>query len=195
MPNGSRKGRVVINIRGLNKITESDTYPLSLQSDITSAIIEYPYISTIDENGYFHQFSVRYKDRYKLTVISHRGQEQYNIALMGYKGSPPYVQRQIDKILRSIREFAKAYVDDIIVFSKTLSQHLEHLRIIFSLFRERRISLNSKKFFLEYSLIILLGQRVNFLDLSTSKEKLAAITSLRFPQSLRELEIFLRLTN
>ena len=194
MPDGSRKGRVVVDIRGLNKITESDAYPLPLQSDITSAVAGYPYISTVDGNGYFHQFSVRYKDRHKLTVVSHRGQEQYNVALMGYKGSPPYVQRQTDKILRPIRDFAKAYVDDMIAFSKTLSQHLGHLRTMFSLFRERRISLNPKKSFLGYPSVILLGQRVDSLGLSTSEEKLAAITSLRFPQSLRELETFLGLT-
>lgn len=194
LPDGSRKGRVVVDIRGLNKITESDSYPLPLQSDITSAVAGFPYISTVDGNGYFHQFLVRYKDRHKLTVVSHRGQEQYNVALMGYKGSPPYVQRQTDRILRPIRDFAKAYVDDMIAFSKTLSEHLEHLRKMFSLFREKRISLNPKKSFLGYPSVILLGQRVDSLGLSTSEEKLAAITSLKFPRSLRELETFLGLT-
>lgn len=194
MPDGSRKGRVVVDIRGLNKVTESDSYPLPLQSDITSAVAGFPYISTMDGNGYFHQFLVRYKDRHKLTVVSHRGQEQYNVALMGYKGSPPYVQRQTDKILRPLRDFARAYVDDMIAFSKTLSQHLEHLRQMFTLFRQRRISLNPKKSFLGYPSVTLLGQRVDSLGLSTSEEKLAAITSLRFPKSLRELETFLGLT-
>lgn len=194
LPDGSRKGRVVVDIRGLNKITESDSYPLPLQSDITSAVAGFPYISTVDGNGYFHQFLVRYKDRHKLTVVSHRGQEQYNVALMGYKGSPPYVQRQTDKILRPIRDFARAYVDDMIAFSRTLSEHLEHLRRMFALFRERRISLNPKKSFLGYPSVTLLGQRVDSLGLSTSEEKLAAINSLQFPRSLRELETFLGLT-
>ena len=45
----------------------------------------------MDGIGYFHQFNVRKEDRHKLTVVSHRGQEQYNVCLMGYKGSPPYV--------------------------------------------------------------------------------------------------------
>ena len=194
LSDGTRKGRVVVDIRGLNKITESDSYPLPLQSDITSAVAGFPYISTVDGNGYFHQFKVRYKDRHKLTVVSHRGQEQYNVALMGYKGSPPYVQRQTDKILRPIRDFAKAYVDDMIAFSKTLPEHLEHLRRMFALFRQHRISLNPKKSFLGYPSVTLLGQRVDSLGLSTSEEKLKAITSLRFPRSLRELETFLGLT-
>ena len=73
MPDDSRKSRIVVNIRDLNKITKSNFYPLSLQLDITFAIIEFLYISTIDDNDYFHQFLVRYKDRHKLIVVSHRG--------------------------------------------------------------------------------------------------------------------------
>ena len=194
LSDGSKKGRVVVDIRGLNKITESDAYPLPLQSDIIAAVAGAPYISTVDGNSYFHQFRVRHKDRHKLTVVSHRGQEQFNVALMGYKGSPPYVQRQTDRLLRPLRDFARAYVDDMITFSKTLSEHLEHLRKLFTLFRQRRVCLNPKKSFLGYPSVTLLGQRVDSLGLSTSEEKLAAIASLHFPISLRKLETFLGLT-
>ena len=154
--NGFRKGRVVVDIRGLNKITESNFYPLPLQSNIISAVTRFPYISTVNENGYFHQFFVRYKNRHKFIVISHRGQKQYNVALIRYKGSPLYVQKQTNKIFRFIREFVKVYINDMIAFSKTLSEHINHLRKMFILFRQRRISLNLKKLFLGYSFVILL---------------------------------------
>ena len=192
-PNGL-KGRVVVDIRGLNKVTISDTYPMPLQPDITSAVAGFPFISTVDAVGWFHQFNVRRPDRHKFTVVSHRGQEQSNVALMGFKGSPPYVQRQTDQMLRTYREFSRAYMDDIIVFSKTLAEHVEHLRQIFQLFASRRVNLAPTKSFLGYPSIMLLGQRVDSLGLSTSAEKIAAIISLQFPQSLRDLEHFLGLT-
>ena len=194
MPDGSRKGRVVVDIRGLNKIAESDTYPLPRQEDITAAVAGFRYISVVDAVGWFHQFMVRHKDRHKLTVVSHRGQEQSNVALMGYKGSPPYVQRQTDKLLRPYQDFAKAYVDDMIAFSKSLPEHLRHLRTLFQLFREKRISLSPTKSFLGYPSVILLGKRVDSLGLTTSEEKLAAISALLFPATLRDLEVFLGMT-
>ena len=46
-----RKGRAVIDIRALNKITESDTYPIPLQSDITSLVAGFPFITAIDATG------------------------------------------------------------------------------------------------------------------------------------------------
>ena len=188
------KGRLVIDIRGLNKITETDSYSMPLQSDITAAVAGYPYISTVDATGYFHQFLMQIADRHKLTVVSHRGQKQFNVALMSYKSSPPYVQRQTDIILRPIRDFVKAYIDDIVAYFSTLDEHLHHLRKLFTVCRTKRISLNLEKSFLGYSSIVLLGQRVNSLGLSTSEEKIAAITSLSFSYSLRDLEIFLNMT-
>ena len=133
-------------------------------------------------------------DRYKLTVVSHRGQKESAVALIGYKGSPPYVQRQTNVMLRPFKDFAKAFVDDIIIFSRTLQEHLSHLRQIFELFRSKRVSLSPTKSFIGYPSVILLGQRVDELGMSTSQEKIQAITSLRFPETLRDLEIFLGLT-
>ena len=192
--NGVKKGRVVIDIRSLNRITENDSYPLPLQTEVTSMVAGYAFISICDAVGWFHQFPVQVRDRHKLTIVSHRGQEQSNVALMGYKGSPPYVQRQTDKLLRPYKDFAKAYVDDMVIYSRTLAEHLSHLRQIFELYRQRRISLSPTKSFLGYPSVVLLGQRVDSLGLSTSEEKIAAISALTFPQSLRDLEIFLGLT-
>ena len=155
----------------------------------------FSYISIVNENDYFYQFLVRYKNRHKLIIISHREQKQYNVVLIKYKKSSLYVQRQTDKILKSIREFVKAYMNDIIVFSKTLSKHLNHLRKMFILFRQKRINLNPKKSFLSYSFVILFEQRIDSLSLFTSEKKLVIITTLRFSKTLRQLKTFLKLIN
>lgn len=68
-----RKGRVVVDIRGLNKVTTTDAYPLPLQQDIIGALADCPFISTVDAASFFHQWPVKEDDRHKLTVISHRG--------------------------------------------------------------------------------------------------------------------------
>lgn len=124
-----RKDRVVTDIRGLNKISMFDAYPMTLQTDVIAAVLECPYISVMDCASFFHQWLVQLADRHKLTIVSHRGWEQWNVAVMGYRNSQAYVQRQIDRLLYEYRHFAKAYVDDVVVFSQSLE---EHLRIGFS---------------------------------------------------------------
>ena len=56
-----RKGRVVVDIRELNKIAENDTYPLPLQSEIIALLLGYAFLSTIDAVGWFHQFQVQHQ--------------------------------------------------------------------------------------------------------------------------------------
>ena len=186
-----RKGRVVTDIRGLNKISMFDAYPMTLQTDVIAAVLGCPFISVMDCASFFHQWLVQLADRHKLTVVSHRGSEQWNVAVMGYRNSQAYVQRQIDRLLYEYRHFAKAYVDDVVVFSQSLEEHLRHLNQVFSLFAKMNVVLKPSKTYLGYPSVSLLGQRVDSLGLSTAEEKLEAILSISFPQSLKHLESYL----
>lgn len=113
---------------------------------------------------------------------------------MGFKNSPAYVQRKIDAILRVYRAFARAYVDDIVVFSKTLEEHLTHLSEVFQLLDSYGIRLSPKKSYLGYPTVALLGQKVDAFGLTIAADKLAAISSLQFPVTLKDLETYLGFT-
>ena len=185
---------MVVDIRALNAITQPDAYPLPLQSDIIQAVQGCQYISVVDCSGFFYQWRVHPEDRHKLIVVSHRGQESFNVAVMGYRNSSAYVQRQIDRVLRLCRRFARAYVDDIVIFSRSLTEHLSHLRKVFGILSKSNISIKPGKAFIGYPSVNLLGQKVNSLGLATDEEKLRAIASLSFPTNLAQLETYLGLT-
>ena len=95
---------------------------------------------------------------------------------MGYKGSPLYVQRKIDHILRPYQDYVRCYVDDIIIFFKIFENYIEYLNKIFQLFDNLDMILKRSKIYIAYLLIILLGQRVNDLNIIYSKERIAAIS-------------------
>lgn len=100
----------------------------------------------------------------------------------------------IDRILRPYRHFCRAYVDDIVIFSSTLKDHLEHLRLVFSALSKMNIHLSPRKSFLGYPSVQLLGQKVDALGLATAEEKLIVIVNLSFPRTLAQLEKYLGLT-
>ena len=153
---------MIVNVRKLNVITISNVYSLSFQSNIIAAMRQCPWISIIDCANFFYQWRVHFDDKHKLTIVSHRDQKSFNVAIMSFRNSLSYVQRQIDKILRSFRNFAKIYINDVMIFSKTKKKHLKHLRQIFEIFKHNNISINSFKSFLSYSSIRLLKQKVDF---------------------------------
>ena len=193
LPSGKRKGRVVVDLRPLNHMALLDAYPLPLQSDIIALAHSCPYITVLDCASFFYQWRVHPSDRHKLTVVSHRGQEHFNICVMGFKNSPAYVQHQIDILLHKY-PWAKAYIDDVVIASKTLEEHIQHLQTLFQLFSKMNISINPSKAFIGYPSIRILGQHVDSLGLSTDAEKLEAIAKLQFPKTLKQLEIYLGLT-
>lgn len=191
--NGVRKGRAVVDIRGLNDLIIPDAYPIPLQAEIISDLRDCSHISVLDASSFFYQWHMHPDDTYKLTVVTHRGQETFLVPVMGCRNSVAYVQRQMDTLLRRL-EFARAYIDDIVVRSKSLQEHLSHLRQLFNLFVNKNIGLNPVKVFLGYPEVTLLGQRVNALGLATTEQRLKALTSLKIPDTLAKLETYLGLT-
>lgn len=189
-----RKGRVVVDIRALNKITMPDAYLVPLQAEILAAIRNAGYISTVDAASFFYQWKVNPAHRHRLVVSSYRGQELFKVPVMGYRNSPAYVQLMIDRILCPFKLFCRAYVDSIVIFSNLLEEHVEHLRQVFKVLEHMNIHLSPKKSFLGYSFVQLLGQKVDALGLATAEEKLAAIANLSFPRTLAQLEKYLDLT-
>lgn len=85
------KGRVVVDIRVLNKIAMPDAYPVPLQAEILALLRNALYISTVDAASFFYQWWVRQDYRYRLTVASHRGQETFKVPVIGFRNSPAYV--------------------------------------------------------------------------------------------------------
>jgi hypothetical protein len=188
-----RKERVVIDIKELNVITLSDAYLMSVQIDIIVVVANCNFISIIDAVEYFDQWAIKFENRHKLIVISHREQKQFNVCVMSYKNSFVYVQRQTNFMLSDLRNFVKAYIDDIVIFFKTLEEHLHHLSLLFNHLFNYNVILNSKKVFLNYSFIILLDQMIDAFDLIIVEKKLIIIVNLIFLYTLKKLKIYVDL--
>ena len=98
------------------------------------------------------------KNHEKFTIINHCDFEIVNIALMNYQKKFSYAQHMMNMIFKSHKFFVCCYIDDIVIFSKILKNHLKHLNTVFNLFDELKIILKKVKTHLDYSLIILLSQ-------------------------------------
>ena len=101
--------------------------------------------------------------------MSHRDQEFFNVIVMKYKNSLAYMQKQIDRLLRFYK-FVKIYIDDIVIYFKILKKHIAHLREIFNTFIVNNIFIKSQKTFVEYFTMHLLNQKIDFLELITTKK-------------------------
>ena len=140
--------------------------------------------------NFFYQWRVYSNDRHRLTVVIHREQKTFNVVVIRYRNSFVYVQRQIDRILRFCRHFARAYIDDIVILFKFMNEHISHLKYIFKFMLKNNISINFVKTFLDFSSVMLLKQHVNFLNLFTDKEKIKTVANFIFSKILSNLETY-----
>ena len=114
---------------------------------------------------------------------------------MNFRNNFAYIQRQIDIVLRQYRVFARVYVDNIVVFNKILKKHLKYLTKMFELFRRLNIALKFFKTFLNYSIVVLLEQKIYNFEFITTQKKLKIIFKLQFFVTLKQLKIYLSLIN
>src|SRR5260370_2045310 len=87
--------------------------------------------------------------------------------------------------------FSLVYINDIMVYSQSYEEHLMHLDQVLQAVKEAQIMLSPKKCHFAYTSILLLGQKVSHLGLSTHAEKVKAITELATPINVRTLQSFL----
>ena len=148
----------------------------------------------MNEANYFHQWFVKILNCYKFIIVFHRDNEQWNVTFINFKNNSTYVQRQIDRLLRKHCEFVKTYMNDIMIFNKTLDEHLFHLNIIFQLFKYMNIVIKSIKTYLNYFSIALFDQKINNLNLIMIEKKLKVIFKFQFLNSFKLLKFYLNLT-
>jgi len=91
--------------------------------------------------------------------------------------------------------FVLVYIDDIVVYSSSFENHLSHLDSIHKAISKANITLSPPKCHIRYQSLILLGQWVSRLGISTHQEKIDAMDSMKPPTKVKELQMFLGFVN
>ena len=146
----------------LNEIAISDEFPLPKQEDILQAIKGSQWLSTLDALAGFTQVEVQPKEREKLAFRTHRGLWQFVRMPFGYKNGPSIFQRIMQNVLAPFSWiFALVYIDDIVIFSLTLKDHISHLDQVFKAIEGSGVTLSVTKCHFRYQSLLLLGHKAS----------------------------------
>lgn len=143
---GKRKWRMVVDYRKLNSKTIDDKYPLPNISDILDKLGKSQYFSTLDLASGFHQIEMDPSDIQKTAFSTEHGLFQFCRMPFGLKNAPSTFQRVMDNILRGFQnEICMIYLDDIIIYSTSLDEHITKLRQIFDRLRDANFKIQLDK--------------------------------------------------
>ena len=117
---------------------------------------------------------------------------QFRRLPFGLRNGPSIFQRVMQGILAPyLWIFCLVYIDDIVIYSKSYEDHIDHLDKVLEVIENAGLTLSPKKCHLFYGSILLLGHKVSRLGLSTHAEKVKAIMELECPKKLSQLQAFL----
>nr|ABL86690.1 putative pol protein [Philodina roseola] len=184
--------RFVVDYKKLNHITIKDSSPLPNMEDTIRKLGEgYKYFSKLDLKSGFYQIPIRHADKAKTAFTTPFGHFQFNVLPMGLKNSPPTFQKVMTNTLAPCRQFSIVYLDDIVVFSKTYDDHLEHLRQVFAALQTRNFVLNPPKCELLVSQINYLGHTISEKIITPMQDKIQAILNFDEPRLLSQANRFI----
>ena len=126
VPKGDGGKRLVIDYRALNKVTRKFTWPMPKVEDIFSKLNRATYFTTLDLQAGYHHIPLDKPSISKTAFNSSFGKFEYVKVPFGLAQAPAYFQELMTGILKDF-SFAIAYLDDIIIFSKTPQEHLSHI--------------------------------------------------------------------
>ncbi|GBG86244.1 hypothetical protein CBR_g41237 [Chara braunii] len=138
--------RMCIDYRGLNAITVKNAEPLPRIDDLLDRVQGAKYFSKIDLKSGHHQIEVHPDDQYKTAFRTRYGHYEFIVMPFGLTNAPATFQRCMNDLFRPwLERFVAAYLDDILVFSRTLEEHQGHLREVLEKLREANFKINAKK--------------------------------------------------
>ncbi len=183
---------MVIDYRKLNALVIPDEFPLPKQDDIMQALSGSQWLTTLDALSGLTQLIVHKDSRQKLAFHCHQGLWQFTRMPFGYCNGPSVFQRVMQNVLAPfLWIFTLVYIDDIVIFSLNFDDHLSHIDQVLQAITASGITLSLPKCHFAYQSLLLLGQKVLRLGMSTHQEKVESILMLETPKNISELQTFL----
>jgi hypothetical protein len=174
--------RFVVDYRKLNSVTVKDSFPIPIIEATLKQLSGHSYFTKLDlKSGYF-QIPIQEEDKHKTAFITTTGLWEFNVLPQGLKNAPPSFQRIMYNLLVNKREhYCLVYLDDIIIFSKSFTEHIKHLDATLSTLYEHNFQLNPSKCLFVKQQIDYLGHTIDICGMKPLHDNIKAIKELPLP--------------
>ena len=192
VPKGDGGKRLIIDYRALNKVTRKFVWPMPKVEDIFSQLNGAKYFSTLDLRARYHHIRLTTDSTPKTAFTSPFGKYEYVKVPFRLAPAPAYFQELMTGVLKDL-PFAMAYLDDIIIYSSTPEEHLEHIRTVFEKLCDAKLSMKLSKCHFFAKEIQYLGHILGKEGIKPVPAKTEAIKIMHPPVNPKQVAAFLGL--
>ena len=188
--------RMCVDYRALNQQTVKNRYALPRIDDLIDQLSGARFFTSLDLAQGYHQIRVTKEDVPKTAFRTPLGHFQYLVLPFGLTNAPATFQSVMNEIFREhIGRFVLVYLDDILVYSRTSQQHVEHVRCVLEILRKNRFYAKLKKCQFMTNQLLYLGHIIGEQGIRPDPAKLAALEGWKTPMNVQDVRSFLGFGN
>ena len=186
--------RMCIDYRGLNKVTIKNKYPLPRIDELLDRLNGAKYFSKIDLRSGYHQVRIAEEDVPKTAFRTRYGHFEYLVMPFGLTNAPATFMHLMQRIFQGyLDDFVIVFLDDILIFSRTMEEHEVHVRKVLDVLRQNKLYAKASKCEFAKAKISFLGHMISRDGISMEEDKLKAIVEWPTPKDVHDIRSFLGL--
>jgi hypothetical protein len=187
--------RFCIDYRQLNAITVKNKYPIPIVEELLDELKGAPWFTKLDMRSGYHQIRLLPEDEAKTTFKTHHDHWEFRVMPFGLTNAPATFQAAMNTIFQPLlRKSVLVFVDDILVYNKTLEEHIHHLQQVFDILHHHKLLLKKNKCSFAQQNLEYLGHIIGVNGVSTDPTKIQAVKDWPTPMNVKQLRGFLGLS-
>eukprot|EP00833_Pecoramyces_ruminatium_P003331 jgi/Orpsp1_1/1177363/evm.model.c7180000061152.1 len=188
--------RLCIDYRKLNDMTIRNSYPLPLIGDLLDRVKGAKIFTKLDLKSAYNLVRIKEGDEHKTAFRTRYCHYEYLVMPFGLKNAPATFQHFINDVLSDyLDDFVISYIDDILIYSKDIEEHHEHVRKVLKKLLENNLFVKLEKCEFDVNETTFLGYVISNEGIKMDKEKVKAILDWPIPKNVKEIQSFIGLCN
>jgi hypothetical protein len=189
--------RLCVDFRKVNEATIPNHYPLPRIDEMVDRLQGMQWFTAVDIRDAYYRIRMAPGEEEKTAFTTSRyGLWEYLVMPFGLANAPATFQALINDALEDLLgECCVAYLDDVLIFSKTLEEHVEHVRNVFRRLRKYKLPIKLSKCEFHKQSVHFLGMIVSREGLKMDPAKVEGILQWPVPKSVKEVQAFIGLAN
>jgi RNase H-like domain found in reverse transcriptase/Reverse transcriptase (RNA-dependent DNA polymerase)/Integrase zinc binding domain/Chromo (CHRromatin Organisation MOdifier) domain/Aspartyl protease len=188
--------RLCVDYRQLNAITIKNRYALPLIAELQDRIKGAKWFTKIDLRAAYNLIRMKKGEEWKTAFRTRYGHYEYLVMPFGLTNAPASCQALVNDALREYLDiFTVAYLDDILVYSKSYEEHVQHVTKVLSALEKHGLRVNLEKCEFHKQRVEFLGSIITTKGVLMDPKKVEAVQTWPQPKTVKELQSFLGFAN
>jgi hypothetical protein len=174
-----------VDYRALNENNVKDKFPIPTFDELLDELHGSKFFTKVDLCSGYHQVWMHPADIEKTAFCTHQGHFEFTIMPFGLMNAPATFQALMNEILSPYtQKFVLVFFDDILIYSSTWTEHLQHVKMVFELMRQHHLFLKQSKCAFGSSTVSYLGHIISVDGVAMDPDKITAVNSWPPPRTL-----------